>query len=68
MTEQKIQKRMEELRTEYEQLMEEINKANNALQQMTMRKVQIEGAFNELNSFLEDAKTEDTQELKVVEE
>nr|DAO15331.1 MAG TPA: hypothetical protein [Caudoviricetes sp.] len=68
MTEQKIQKRMEELRAEYEQLMEEINKANNALQQMTMRKVQIEGAFNELNSFLEDAKTEDTQELKVVEE
>ena len=61
MTEQKIQKRMEELRAEYEQLMEEINKANNALQQMTMRKVQIEGAFNELNSFLEDAKTEDTQ-------
>lgn len=68
MTEQKIQKRMEELRAEYEQLMEEINKANNALQQMTMRKVQIEGAFNELNSFLEDVKTEDTQELKVVEE
>lgn len=68
MTEQKIQKRMEELRTEYEQLMEEINKANNALQQMTMRKVQIEGAFNELNSFLEDVKTEDTQGLKVVEE
>lgn len=68
MTEQKIQKRMEELRAEYEQLMKEINKANNALQQMTMRKVQIEGAFNELNSFLEDAKTEDTQELKVVEE
>ena len=68
MTEQKIQKRMEELRAEYEQLMEEINKANNVLQQMTMRKVQIEGAFNELNSFLEDAKTEDTQELKVVEE
>lgn len=68
MTEQKIQKRMEELRAEYEQLMEEINKANNALQQMTMRKVQIEGAFNELNSFLEDAKTKDTQELKVVEE
>ena len=56
MTEQKIQKRMEELRAEYEQLMEEINKANNALQQMTMRKVQIEGAFNELNNFLEDAK------------
>lgn len=66
MTNQKIQERMDGLRAEYEKLIEEMNKINNTLQQMTMRKVQIEGAFSELSSLMEVEEDKDT-ELKVVE-
>lgn len=65
MTNEKIQKRMDDLRAEYEKLMEEMQKVNNTLQQMAMRKTQIEGAFNELSSLIEDDK--DKADLKVVE-
>ena len=64
---QKIESRMKELQQEHSKILDEIQKLNKQVQDLTTRKVYLEGAFYELRAFyeLENMLKEDNSEDSV---
>lgn len=53
MDKQKIESRMKAIQQEHSKILDEIQKLNKQVQDLTTRKVYLEGAFYELNAFYE---------------
>ncbi len=53
MDKQKIESRMKEIQQEHSKILDEIQKLNKQVQDLTTRKVYLEGAFYELRGFYE---------------
>lgn len=64
MDKQKIEFRMKEIQREHSKILDEIQKLNKQVQDLTARKIYLEGAFYELNAFyeLENMLKEDSDE------
>lgn len=64
MDKQKIEFRMKEIQQEHSKILDEIQKLNKQVQDLTARKIYLEGAFYELNAFyeLENMLKEDSDE------
>lgn len=64
MDHQKIESRMKEIQTEHSKILDEIQKLNKQVQDLTARKIYLEGAFYELRAFyeLENMLKEDSDE------
>ena len=53
MDKQKIESRLKEIQQEHSKILDEIQKLNKQVQDLTARKIYLEGAFYELNAFYE---------------
>ena len=53
MDKQKIESRLKEIQQEHSKILNEIQKLNKQVQDLTARKIYLEGAFYELNAFYE---------------
>lgn len=53
MDKQKIEARMKEIQQEHSKILDEIQKLNKQVQDLTTRKIYLEGAFYELRGFYE---------------
>lgn len=58
MDHQKIERRMKEIQTEHSKILDEVQKLNKQVQDLTARRIYLEGAFYELEKMLK----EDTDE------
>lgn len=58
MDRQKIESRMKEIQTEHSKILDEVQKLNKQVQDLTARRIYLEGAFYELENMLK----EDTDE------
>lgn len=58
MDHQKIESRMKEIQTEHSKILDEVQKLNKQVQDLTARRIYLEGAFYELEKMLK----EDTDE------
>ena len=58
MDHQKIESRMKEIQTEHSKILDEVQKLNKQVQDLTARRIYLEGAFYELENMLK----EDTDE------
>lgn len=67
MDHQKIESRMKEIQTEHSKILDEVQKLNKQVQDLTARRIYLEGAFYELEKMLkedndEPVGNEDTKE------
>lgn len=53
MDKQKIESRLKAIQQEHSKILDEIQKLNKQVQDLTARKIYLEGAFYELNAFYE---------------
>ena len=63
MDHQKIENRMKEIQTEHSKILDEVQKLNKQMQDLTARRIYLEGAFYELEKMLK----EDTEASDVIE-
>lgn len=63
MDHQKIENRMKEIQTEHSKILDEVQKLNKQMQDLTARRIYLEGAFYELERMLK----EDTEASDVIE-
>ena len=64
MNKESIEKRLLEIKKEHDELVDRAKEYNDALQQITARRLQLEGAFKELQDLMSDDaedKTEDAE-------
>lgn len=54
MNKEAIEKRLMEIKKEHDELVDRAKEYNDALQQITARRLQLEGAFNELQELLKE--------------
>ena len=54
-----IYKRLEEIKQEHDEIVNRTGEYNNALQQLNARRLQLEGAFNELQELLNDPESKE---------
>lgn len=59
-----IQKRLETIKQEHDEIVNRIGEYNNALQQLNARRLQLEGAFNELQELQKEDIAEAAEESK----
>lgn len=60
---QKIESRMKEIQTEHSKILDEVQKLNKQVQDLTARRIYLEGAFYELEKMMK----EDTEVSDVIE-
>ena len=63
MDHQKIESRMKEIQTEHSKILDEVQKLNKQVQDLTARRIYLEGAFYELEKMMK----EDTEVSDVIE-
>lgn len=63
MDHQKIESRMKEIQTEHSKILDEVQKLNKQVQNLTARRIYLEGAFYELEKMMK----EDTEVSDVIE-
>lgn len=54
MDHQKIESRMKEIQTEHSKILDEVQKLNKQVQDLTARRIYLEGAFYELEKMLKE--------------
>ena len=54
MDHQKIESRMKEIQTEHSKILDEVQKLNKQVQDLTARRIYLEGAFYELENMLKE--------------
>ena len=59
MDHQKIESRMKEIQTEHSKILDEVQKLNKQMQDLTARRIYLEGAFYELENMLRDESAND---------
>lgn len=55
---QKIESRMKEIQTEHSKILDEVQKLNKQMQDLTARRIYLEGAFYELENMLKEDRDE----------
>ena len=65
MDHQKIESRMKEIQTEHSRILDEIQKLNKQVQDLTARKIYLEGAFYELENILKEDTDEPADDVSV---
>lgn len=58
MDHQKIESRMKEIQTEHSKILDEVQKLNKQMQDLTARRIYLEGAFYELENMLKEDRDE----------
>lgn len=65
MDHQKIESRMKEIQTEHSKILDEVQKLNKQMQDLTARRIYLEGAFYELENMLEEDRDESANDESV---
>ena len=64
MNKETIRNRMAKIQEEHEKIVEKIQNLQSELNQMTTRRIQLEGAFNELGQMLEEEEKAESASVK----
>ena len=62
---QKIESRMKEIQTEHSKILDEVQKLNKQVQDLTARRIYLEGAFYELEKMLKEDSDESVDDVPV---
>ena len=62
---QKIESRMKEIQTEHSKILDEVQKLNKQVQDLTARRIYLEGAFYELEKMLKEDSDENASDEPV---
>lgn len=65
MDHQKIESRMKEIQTEHSKILDEVQKLNKQMQDLTARRIYLEGAFYELENMLKEDRDESANDESV---
>lgn len=65
MDHQKIESRMKEIQTEHSKILDEVQKLNKQMQDLTARRIYLEGAFYELENMLKEDRDESVNDESV---
>ena len=65
MDHQKIESRMKEIQTEHSKILDEVQKLNKQMQDLTARRIYLEGAFYELENMLKEDRYESANDESV---
>ena len=65
MDHQKIESRMKEIQTEHSKILDEVQKLNKQVQDLTARRIYLEGAFYELEKMLKEDSDENASDEPV---
>lgn len=65
MDRQKIESRMKEIQTEHSKILDEVQKLNKQMQDLTARRIYLEGAFYELENMLKEDRDESANDESV---
>ena len=65
MDRQKIESRMKEIQTEHSKILDEVQKLNKQVQDLTARRIYLEGAFYELEKMLKEDSDESVDDVPV---
>lgn len=65
MDHQKIKSRMKEIQTEHSKILDEVQKLNKQVQDLTARRIYLEGAFYELEKMLKEDTDEPADDVMI---
>lgn len=65
MDHQKIESRMKEIQTEHSKILDEVQKLNKQVQDLTARRIYLEGAFYELEKMLKEDTDEPADDVMI---
>lgn len=65
MDHQKIESRMKEIQTEHSKILDEVQKLNKQVQDLTARRIYLEGAFYELENMLKEDTDEPADDVMI---